>query len=66
MFWLYPNFAYSLGTVFFSMMVRLVDGMNDCASVYCVAGLTTDSYIILASDLLTLVLMIASEMEFVF
>ena len=47
-------------------MVRLVAGMNDCARVYSVVGLNTDSYSILVSDLVALVLMMASEMDFLF
>ena len=57
---------YSLGSVFFSMMVRLVGGMNDCARVYYIAGLNTDSYSIIVSVLVALILMIASEMDFAF
>ena len=63
-FWLYPHFSYSLGSAFFSMMVRLFDGMNDCDSVYSVAGLSTDSYSILVLDLVALLSMIASEIDF--
>ena len=65
-FLLYPHFAYILGRVVFSMMVRLVVGMKDCASVHSIAGLNTDSYSILVSVLVALVLIIASEIGFAF
>ena len=66
-FLLYSHFAYILGSVAFSMMDRLVDGMKDCAtSVYSVAGLSTESYSILVSVLVALVWIIASEIDFSF
>ena len=63
---LYLLFAYSLGSVLFSLTVKFVGGTNDCARVYSVVGLNTDSYSILVSDLVALVLMMASEMDFLF
>ena len=65
-FQFYPHFVYSLGNIFFSMMVRFVVGMKDCGSVYSVAGLNTDSYNILVSVLVAFVLIMASEIKFSF
>ena len=48
------------------MMVRLVDGMKDCANVHSVAGLNTESYSIQVSVLVALVGIISSEIDFSF
>ena len=55
-----------LVVIFSFVMVRLVDGKKDCASVYLVAGLNTDSYSIIISVLDALVRIIASDIDCAF